>query len=136
MIHFDTATALCQKLGSNTFNACSLFIGDVYRHCFYPKNNNVCQVLKKGHSKVLECVMIVSSISAFADKEEILRRFTNFSQTTVSKETVPTQPPPTADSPHNPSTTAATKVKDTETTPFILPNGDSSDEEVEYCFFL
>ncbi|XP_035862179.1 syndecan-2-like isoform X1 [Sander lucioperca] len=71
-----------------------------------------------------------SGAFAFADKEEILRRFTNFSQTTVSKETVPTQPPPTADSPHNPSTTAATKVKDTETTPFILPNGDSSDEEV------
>ncbi|TDH12064.1 hypothetical protein EPR50_G00067040 [Perca flavescens] len=67
--------------------------------------------------------------------EEIFRRFTNFSQTTVSKETVPTQPPPAADSPHNPSTTAATKVKDTETTPFILTNGDSSDEEVTADWF-
>ncbi|XP_034729331.1 syndecan-2-like isoform X2 [Etheostoma cragini] len=64
------------------------------------------------------------------DKEEILRRLTNFSQTTVSKETVPTQPMPKADPPHNPSTTAATKGKDTETTPFMLPNGDSRDEEV------
>ncbi|XP_034729330.1 syndecan-2-like isoform X1 [Etheostoma cragini] len=71
-----------------------------------------------------------SGAFAFTDKEEILRRLTNFSQTTVSKETVPTQPMPKADPPHNPSTTAATKGKDTETTPFMLPNGDSRDEEV------
>ncbi|XP_049440030.1 syndecan-2-like [Epinephelus fuscoguttatus] len=71
-----------------------------------------------------------------ADKEEELMRFLNFSQTTVSKKMVPTQPQPTANSPHNPSTTAthsqdpSTTVKDTETTPFVLPNGDNHDEEV------
>lgn len=87
--------------------------------------------------------MIVSSVSAFTDltdKEEILRRFLNFSRTTASKEMVPSQPQPTADSPHNPPITAAdskdpsTTVKDTQTTPFIFPDGDSMDEEVEYCF--
>ncbi len=53
---------------------------------------------------------------------------------------VPSQPEPTADSPHNPSTTAADSkdpsitVTDAQTTPFIFPDGDITDEEVEYCF--
>ncbi|XP_034083619.1 syndecan-2-B-like [Gymnodraco acuticeps] len=73
---------------------------------------------------------------AFTDKEEMIRRFLNFSETTVSKEMVPTRPQPTSDSPHKPSTTAAdgqdatTEEKDTETTPFTSYNGDKSDEEV------
>ncbi|KAK5862555.1 hypothetical protein PBY51_017937 [Eleginops maclovinus] len=70
------------------------------------------------------------------DKEELLRKFLNFSETTVFKATVSTRPQPTADSPHKPSTTAAdsqdpsTKEKDTETTPFLTSNGDNSEEEV------
>ena len=70
----------------------------------------------------------------------MIRRFLNFSETTVSKEMVPTRPQPTSDSPHRPSTTAAdsqdalTEEKDTETTPFTSYNGDKSDEEVKYCF--
>lgn len=45
--------------------------------------------------------------SVSPDQEERLMRFLNFSRTTVSKETVPNQPQPTADSPQNPPTTAA-----------------------------
>ncbi|XP_054477715.1 syndecan-2-like isoform X2 [Anoplopoma fimbria] len=69
-------------------------------------------------------------------QEEMLWKFLNSSQTTVSKEMVPTQPQPSAAFPLNPTTTAAesqnpsTKEKDTETTPFILPNGDTEEEEV------
>ncbi|XP_068591402.1 syndecan-2-like [Cebidichthys violaceus] len=72
--------------------------------------------------------------SNFTDIEEILRKVLNFSETTVSKEMVPTQPPSSAASPLSPSTTAtgsqnpSTKGTDTETTPFILPNGDNRDE--------
>ncbi|XP_070768563.1 syndecan-2-like isoform X2 [Enoplosus armatus] len=67
----------------------------------------------------------------FTDKDEILRKFLNFSRTTVSKEMV--QPQPTADSPDNPPTTAAasqdpTKEKDTKTTPSTFPDGDKKDE--------
>ncbi|XP_045901468.1 syndecan-2-like [Micropterus dolomieu] len=73
---------------------------------------------------------------AFNDfTDNMLRRISNFSRTTVSKEMVPSQPQPTADSRDNPPTTAAdskdpsTTVKDTETTPFIFPGGDKEDEE-------
>lgn len=72
--------------------------------------------------------------SNFTDTEEILRNVLNISRTTVSKEMAPTQPPPSAASPLSPSTTAAgsqntsTKGTDAETTAFILPNGDDSDE--------
>ncbi|KAM8736010.1 uncharacterized protein AB9X84_024239 [Acanthopagrus schlegelii] len=57
-----------------------------------------------------------------SEHEDRLMRFLNLSRTTVSKEMVPSQPQPTADSPHNPPTTAAdsqdptTTVKDTENT--------------------
>ncbi|KAK1895882.1 Carboxypeptidase Q, partial [Dissostichus eleginoides] len=66
------------------------------------------------------------------DKEEMIRRFLHFSETTISKEMVPTRPQPTSDSPHRPSLTAAdsqdatTEEKDTETTPFTSSNGDKS----------
>lgn len=76
------------------------------------------------------------TFSDLTNQEEKLLRFLNFSGTTVSKEMVPSQPQPTADSPHNPPTTAAdsqdqpTTVKDTKKTPFIIPGGDSVDEEV------
>ncbi|XP_029307983.1 LOW QUALITY PROTEIN: syndecan-2-like [Cottoperca gobio] len=67
------------------------------------------------------------AFSNFTDNEEMIRRFLNFSQTTVSKEMVPSQPqPPTAAD----SQDTSTKEMDTETTPFILPNGDNSDEKV------
>lgn len=64
------------------------------------------------------------------DEEERLMRFLNFSRTTVSKEMVPSQPQPTANSPHEPPTTAAesqdtpTTMKDTKKTTFIFPEGD------------
>ncbi|XP_070692062.1 syndecan-2-like [Pempheris klunzingeri] len=70
----------------------------------------------------------------FSNEEEILRFF-NFSNT-ISKEVVPSQPQPTAGSPHNPPTTAAdgqnppTTVKDSETTAVIVTDGDSRDQEV------
>ncbi|XP_056237568.1 syndecan-2-like [Seriola aureovittata] len=64
-----------------------------------------------------------------SDAEELLRRFLNFSKTTVSKEMVPVQPQPTADSPHNPPTTPADS-QDQTTTPNIFPTGDNRDEEV------
>ncbi|XP_069549354.1 syndecan-2-like [Brachyistius frenatus] len=60
----------------------------------------------------------------------------NLSTPAFSKELLPLQPRPTADSPHNPSTTAAdsqdpaTTVKHSETTPFIFPDGNSRDTEV------
>ncbi|KAK9513529.1 hypothetical protein VZT92_027055 [Zoarces viviparus] len=72
--------------------------------------------------------------SNFTDTEEMLRKVLNSSRTTVSKEMVPTQPPPSAASPLSPSTTAAgsqktsSKGTDAETTAFILPHGDDSDE--------
>ncbi|XP_034409179.1 syndecan-2-like isoform X2 [Cyclopterus lumpus] len=69
------------------------------------------------------------TFSNFTVEEENLWRFLNFSETTVSKGMVPTGPPPSA-SPLNPSTTAATRMKDAETTTFILPNVDNRDEEV------
>lgn len=87
--------------------------------------------------------MIVSSVAAFTDlmdQEEKLIRFLNFSRTTLSNEMVPSQPQPTADSPHNPPTTAAdsqhppTTVKDTKTTPGIFPDENSENEEVEFFF--
>ncbi|XP_073342176.1 uncharacterized protein [Pagrus major] len=62
-----------------------------------------------------------------SDHEERLIRFLNLSRTTVSKEMVPSQPQPTADSPHNPpadSQDPTTTVKDTENTQ------DSRNEEV------
>ncbi|XP_059196140.1 syndecan-2-like [Centropristis striata] len=71
-----------------------------------------------------------------ADKEDMLLRFLNFSQTTVSKETVPTRPQPTAGSPHNPTTATAdsqdpsTTVEDKETTSVFLNNGDNSNKEM------
>lgn len=64
------------------------------------------------------------------DEEDRLMRFLNFSRTTVSKEMVPSQPQPTANSPHEPPTTAAesqdtpTTMKDTEKTTFISSEGD------------
>ncbi|XP_070822604.1 syndecan-2-like [Chaetodon trifascialis] len=70
------------------------------------------------------------------DQEERLLRFLNFSRTAVSKDMVPSQPQPTAHSPHNPPTTAAasqdppTTVKDTKKTTFIFSDGDSRDKEV------
>uniref|UniRef100_A0A3B4UVC5 Syndecan n=1 Tax=Seriola dumerili TaxID=41447 RepID=A0A3B4UVC5_SERDU len=64
-----------------------------------------------------------------SETEELLRRFLNFSKTTVSKEMVPVQPQPTADSPHNPPTTPADS-QDQTTTPNIFPTGDNRDEEV------
>uniref|UniRef100_UPI0037E9592F syndecan-2-like n=1 Tax=Semicossyphus pulcher TaxID=241346 RepID=UPI0037E9592F len=71
-----------------------------------------------------------------ADQEELLRRFLNLSRTTVSKEMVPVQPESTSDSPRYPQTTSAdsqdhhTTVEATKTTPFKLPEGDSSAEKV------
>ncbi|XP_008289966.1 syndecan-4-like [Stegastes partitus] len=73
--------------------------------------------------------------SDIGDKEELLKRFLNFSTTSFTKEILPLQPQPT-DSAYNPPTAAAdnqdptTTVKDAETTPFILPDGDSRDKEV------
>ncbi|KAM6995345.1 uncharacterized protein LKV04_007574 [Tautogolabrus adspersus] len=70
------------------------------------------------------------------DQEELLKRFLNFSRTTVSKETVPVQPQPTAGSPLNPQTTAAvsqdrpTTVEVTNTTPDKLLGVDSDEEKV------
>nr|XP_019946951.1 PREDICTED: syndecan-2-like [Paralichthys olivaceus] len=70
---------------------------------------------------------------AYTDAEELLRMFLNFSKTTVSKETVPLQPEPTADSPHIPPTTAADGHVHTateETTPYKFPDGNNGNEEV------
>ncbi|XP_037640611.1 syndecan-2-like [Sebastes umbrosus] len=76
------------------------------------------------------------SFSNFTVSEEIPERFPNVSQTTVSTVTVPAQPEPTSVSPQDTSATAtdskdpSTRVMDTETTPFIPPNGNNGDEEV------
>ncbi|GAA6226879.1 syndecan-2-like [Lates japonicus] len=70
---------------------------------------------------------------AFADKEELFR-FLNFSRASDrTKEMVPVQPQPTADSPHNPPTTAVDSQDQTttvKTTPYIFPGGDNRDQEV------
>ncbi|XP_026149907.1 syndecan-2-like [Mastacembelus armatus] len=66
--------------------------------------------------------------------EEILRRISNISKTTISKEMVPVQPQPTADSPQNPETTAAGSQDETTTgkTPlYIFPDVDNEDKEVK-----
>lgn len=97
---------------------------------------------KEYPKSVFEFAVIISSISVFThltDEEERLMRFLNFSRTTVSKEMVPSQPQPTANSPHEPPTTAAesqdtpTTMKDTKKTTFIFPEGD---KKVEYCISL
>ncbi|XP_071325452.1 syndecan-2-A-like isoform X2 [Trachinotus anak] len=66
--------------------------------------------------------------------EELLRRFLNFSKTTVSKEMVPVQPQPTADSADNPSTTAADSQD--QTTPNISPDGDNGDKVPTADWFM
>lgn len=84
-------------------------------------------------------VLIVSSLSAFNDlseHEERLMRFLNLSRTTVSKEMVPSQPQPTADSPHNPPTTAADSQDPTTTVKDTVNTQDSRNKEVEYCFYF
>ncbi|AWO96875.1 putative syndecan-2-like [Scophthalmus maximus] len=74
------------------------------------------------------------AFSDITNEEELLRRFHNFSQTTVSKEVVPFQPQPTANSPHIPPTTAAADgqvpTAAGETTPYVSPDGGNGDEEV------
>ncbi|CAJ1062081.1 syndecan-2-like [Xyrichtys novacula] len=71
-----------------------------------------------------------------ADKEEQLKRFLNLSSTTVSKETVPVQPQPTAGPPPSPQPTTVdsqdplTTVEETKPTPSNPPDEDSSDEKV------
>ncbi|XP_067458136.1 syndecan-2-like [Thunnus thynnus] len=69
-----------------------------------------------------------------ADKEELLRRFLNLSDTTFSKETVPVQPQPTDDSHHNSPTreedsqNPPTTEEHTEATPSIFH--EDRDEKV------
>ncbi|XP_040900881.1 syndecan-2-like [Toxotes jaculatrix] len=61
------------------------------------------------------------------EDSEMLERFLNFPRT---REMVPAQPQPTADSSHNPPTTAAGSQDQTttvKTTPYIFPSGEDGD---------
>lgn len=64
----------------------------------------------------MEAILLLFSVIGDTYEEEVLRLFPD-----ISKETLPLQPQPTADSPHNPPTTVAgsqypeTTVEDSET---------------------
>ena len=75
-------------------------------------------------------------MSDFTDISEA-EKFLNFSETTFSETMVPVQPQPTADSPHDPPTTAADsqdQITTVKTTPFKFPEGDNRDKEVDNYF--
>lgn len=69
-----------------------------------------------------------SSVSDFSDVSNELRRFHEASKTTISKEMVPVQPQSTANSPHNPLTTAAESQDQTttaKTPPYKFPDSNN-----------